>query len=408
MPGPQSQPPIAIPVLFPPLGSQVKSARAKEPQTSASANSPAADQFAHSQEAYLQMDTAAMLQHIESLVREHVGTAAEAQVATTELSVKTVHAQDAADRMRGGLSSSPTATFAATERTSKHESKAVALPLPRNVHRDGGAAKVASVQPSVVGVSKEGPVVLDNGDGVSVQQNEHKDIPVRSEDQAVAGGSGESSDVIMNDVTPASDSTLVAPAITSHDRQDAQNTVDAPNLTEASNGVTTEDVEMLPVQPLKENARAPVPDETLPEDTSEEDEPLSVVLKAKRADAIKPMIRINLMRHRPASNLLSDTTLSSTPLRIRIPSFRKSSPARVAISPFPSEPTSPVESSSPPSPNLPTSTAETSLDSELSDLTPIEDSTDEGESEIEEPESADDVEEERPKVSLLLDIAHGY
>ncbi|KAI0732969.1 hypothetical protein C8Q72DRAFT_773651 [Fomitopsis betulina] len=96
------------------------------------------------------------------------------------------------------------------------------------------------------------------------------------------------------------------------------------------------------------------------------------------------------MRHRPASNLLSDTTLSSTPLRIRIPSFRKSSPARVAISPFPSEPTSPVESSSPPSPNLPTSTAETSLDSELSDLTPIEDSTDEGESEIEEPESADD------------------
>lgn len=364
------------------------------------------------------MDTAAMLQHIESLVREHVGTAAETQATKTEPSVKSMPVQHPVERMRGGVSSSPIATFAATERTPKHESRAVALPLPRRVHRDGDAPIVATVQLTVVSGSKEEPIVLDDEDGVSVYPRASKDIPDRSKEYVSQTVAGEPSDVVMSDAAPSTDSTyaFIAPAATtSQDLGPAQNTNNTPILTETSTGVVeveTEDVEPLVVQPSKQDGSAHVLDDTLPGDTSEEDEPLSVVLKAKRANAIKdeqrPVIRINLKRHRSASNMLSETTSSGTPLRIRIPSFRKSSPPRTPIPMMPSEPTSPSASSSPPSPNLPTSTAETPWDSDLSDLTPIEDSSDEGESEVDESEPAGDAEEERPKVSTLLDLRHAY
>lgn len=341
-----------------------------------------------------------MLQHIESLVREHVGAEAATQGTKTENAVKTTGVQHPVERMRGGLSSSPIATFAGTGRTPKPESKPVPLPLPRRVHRNGGALKVAPVRPTVVGGSKEEPIVLDDDNDAPMDVVDSKDASVRAEHtgQTVAQGNGKLSDVASFDSVKAQES-IVPAATTSQDLTSAESGTSKDGVK-----VKTEEVaESLSMQPLKQGASPPGREETLPGDTSEEEEPLSAVIKAKRANALmadeRPMIRINLKQHRSASNLLSESTPSSTPLRIRIPSLRKSSPSRIFIPPFPSEPPSPSVFSSPSSPNLPTSTADTPWDSDLSDLTPIEDSTDEGESEVDEPDPAGDAGEERPRVS---------
>ena len=135
------------------------------------------------------------------------------------------------------------------------------------------------------------------------------------------------------------------------DRVFAQGTTHVPTL--AGNGrhdikVKTEEIsDQLVIPPPKQDTGSQAYDETLPGDTSEEEEPLSAVLKAKQANEVKdeerPMIRINVKQHRSSSNLLAETTSSSSPLRIRIPSIRKFSPPRINIPSFPLQPSSPPD-----------------------------------------------------------------
>ena len=347
-----------------------------------------------------------MLQHLESLVREHVDATVETLATKSETTAKTTQVQRPVERMRGGLSSSPITAFAGTERTPKPKPKPVPLPLPRRVHRVQGVAKVAPVQLAVVGGSKEEPIVLDDDD-VPMDLEDSKGAPIGTEHagQTVTEGNGESANVALHDTVKAQES--VATALQGSSLLKQSTTHATASVETSENGIevkTEESAESSGMQLSKQDASPLTHHETLPGDTSEEEEPLSVVIKAKQANAMKaedkPMIRINLKQHRSSSHVVSESNTSSAPLRIRIPSLRKSSPSRISIPPYPSEPTSPAASSSPSSPNLPTSTAETPWESDLSDLTPMEDSTDEGESEVDEEEPDGDTGEERPKVSI--------
>ena len=352
-----------------------------------------------------------MLQHLESLVREHVDATVETLATKSETTAKTTQVQRPVERMRGGLSSSPIAAFAGTERTPKPKPKPVPLPLPRRVHRVQGVAKVAPVQPAVVGGSKEEPIVLDDDD-VPMDLEDSKGAPIGIEHagQTVTERNGESANVALHDTVK--ESVATAATVLQGSSALAQSTTHAPASAETSQDdievKTEESAESSGMRLSKQDATSLTHHETLPGDTSEEEEPLSVVIKAKQANAMKaedkPMIRINLKQHRSSSNVVSESNSSNAPLRIRIPSLRKSSPSRISIPPYPSEPTSPAASSSPSSPNLPTSTAETPWESDLSDLTPMEDSTDEGESEVDEEEPDGDTGEERPKVSIRTNL----
>ncbi|KZT74330.1 hypothetical protein DAEQUDRAFT_188533 [Daedalea quercina L-15889] len=412
--GPQKQPSISIPSLFSQLASQAQRARTKEHQTPAAANpfEPShyikqANPVRHplmSPDALQQLDTNVMLQRIESLVEEQVHASdTQAQTKRGPFAVSQVH--HTVERIRGGVGSSPIDTF------SKPEPKPTLLPLPRNMKRSDASSKRTNegALPTVIGGSAEQPIALDNGEDVPMHPQSSSESPSQAGQQIVTqegtkNGDG-LSDVVMNDAA-----TVAEPA---HDsvEEASKTSVSAPNATDIFPPVgsthdavqvkTEEPAEPPALSVAEQSGDVQMPAESTLGDTSDEDEtPLSVITKAKHVsettDDEKPAIQLSVKpEHRQSSS-----SHTSTPLRIRIRSLRKS---RIDTEqPAFSAPDSPSRCSSPISP---TSLTGTPWDSDLSDLTPLEDSTDEGESEIDEPQ---DGEEERPKLKIKLKIPKSF
>ncbi|TFY58412.1 hypothetical protein EVJ58_g6430 [Rhodofomes roseus] len=420
-PGPRNQPPISIPSLFSQPISQ--NARTKHRQTSSLTNALGPSHFpnhayplqdpltSNGQGAFDQKpDTDAMLEQLESLVREHVGVA---RIPT--LTPDAVRAQHSAERIRGGAGSSPVGVPPKpVEPSPQPQVRSVPLPLPRKMKNIAGPSKAtASESPAA-----DQPFLLDDdGDVPMLPEPPTQAVePTATSRNETENGGSTDADVVMSDVnTNAEPTHSLDPHTQGPFRDVAINNaparaepgqltvpVKAEQATEPSFTTVAEHDEDVRMSP-----------EPVAGDTSEEDEPpLSVVVKSKRdmenTDEEKPVARINLkFKTTTPSTYRSQSTpkTGSTPLRIRIPSFKKSSPPRVDVSLAPPStppiPESLAAPSSPTSPTQPTTGVNTPWDSDLSDLTPIEDLTDEGESEIGEPE--DDA-EEKPKLKIKLKI----